>query len=151
MEKLSWHTQEYHYREKSADWYWVVGIVSISLAIIAVILNNIIFAIFIIVSAFSLSLFASKKPNLVEISIEKDSVAIGDKRHSYEGFESFWVETKDGIPRMLFRSKKIYAPLLVVFIDDVDPEKVREALSEYLPEEELSEPFLEKLLIYLGF
>ncbi|MFZ2522354.1 MAG: hypothetical protein WAX44_03930 [Minisyncoccia bacterium] len=151
MEEISWKTQEYHYREKSADWYWIVGVVAVSISIISIILGNVVFAILVLVSAFTLSLFASKKPNLVEVKVSDDGIMMGQTRHLYSSFESFWVESKDGMPRMLLRSKKVYIPLTVIFIDDIDPEKVREILARNLVEEELSEPLLEKLLVYLGF
>lgn len=151
MEKLSWHTHEYHHTEKTVDWYWIVSIVSISVAIIAIILNNIIFAILIIVSAFTLMLFASKRPEIIEVTIENTGVTIGKYHYPYSNLESFWIETKEHIPRMIFKSKKIFMPLIVVFIEDVPAEKIHEQLSKNLKEEEHSEPFLEKLLIYLGF
>lgn len=151
MEKISWQTHEFHYREKSSDWYWIVGIVAVSVAIIAIILNNIIFAILILVSAFTLSLFATKKPNFVEITLDKDAVTIGNNRHPYSMFDSFWIETRDDVPRIIFKPKKIYVPLLVIFTEDVSLEKIREVLSNSLSEEELTEPLLEKLMVYLGF
>ena len=151
MEKISWRTHEYHHTEKTADWYWIVGIVSVSISIISIILDNVIFAILVLVSAFTLSLFASKRRGVGDVESRDDGVKIGGMNYPYSTLESFWVETKDGIPRMIFRSKKMISTLIVIFIEEVSPDSVKDMLSNYLPEEELSEPFLEKLMIYLGF
>ena len=52
MEHLSWQAHEYHHTEKTSDWYWIVGIVTVSLALICIIYNNIILGILILVSSF---------------------------------------------------------------------------------------------------
>jgi hypothetical protein len=151
MDKLNWETQEYHYTEKTADWYWIVGIVTITIAIIAIILNNIVFAILILVASFTLTLFASKPPKIMEVEINNLGVNIGRTHYPYGNLESFWVETREHVPKVLFKSKKLLMPYIVVFIEDVEPGDVRLFLLNHLAEEEHVEPFLEKLLIYLGF
>jgi len=151
MEKLSWTTIGYLHQEKTSDWYWIVGIVTISIAVISIILNNIIFAILIIVSSFTLSLFASRKPDPILIVIDNLGINVGNTKYPYKHLDSFWVETREHHPKILLKSKKVFMPLIIVFIEEVEPDEVRLALLHHLPEEEHIEPFLEKLLIYLGF
>ncbi len=151
MKKITWETIEYLHREKTADWYWIVSIVTLSIALISIILNNIIFAILIIVASFTLSLLSSQKPKIIKAEVNNIGVLINKTLYPYKELDSFWVETRDHNDRILLKSKKILMPLISVFIDDVDPEEVRELLAEHLPEEEHREPFLEKLLKYLGF
>ncbi len=148
---LSWQTIEYLHHEKTSDWYWIVAIVTISIALISIILSNLIFAILIIVSSFTLSLFASKRPDIIQIDIDNTGVTVGKTHYKYSDLDSFWVETREHIPRVLLKSQKTFIPFVVVFIEEVQPDKVQEVLSQYLPEEEHTEPFLEKLLLYFGF
>jgi hypothetical protein len=151
METLSWHCHEYFHTEKTSDWYWIVGIITITIAVVAIILNNVIFAILIIVSSFTLCLFASRRPDLVSISIDNLGLTVSKKRYPYGILESFWVETGEHYPRILFKTKKSFSNNLVIFIEEVEPEKIRELLLAHIKEEHQSEPFLEKLLLYLGF
>ncbi len=151
MEKLSWHTVEYLHREKTADWYWIVAIVTISIALISIILNNVIFAILIMVSSFTLSLFASKKPIIIEIVIDDLGITVGRTRYVYGNIESFWIETREIHPKILLKSKKVFSPFIVIFIEDVTVEQVHAKLSGHLPEEEHTEPLFEKILFYFGF
>lgn len=151
MEKISWRTIEYLHTEKNSDWYWIVAIITISIAIISIILNNVIFAILIIVSSFTLSLFASRKPEVVDVEINNLGVVVGKDHFPYRNLESFWIETRDSNPRILLKSKKILMPFIVVLIDETEPEKIRTFLLKYLQEEEHTEPFLEKVLLYFGF
>jgi hypothetical protein len=151
MEKLSWDTVEYLHKEKTPDWYWIVGIVTISIAIISIILNNLIFAILIIISSFTLSLFASKKPEIIEVDIDMSGVTVGRNHYLYKDLESFWIETRDSYPRVLLKSKKVFMPFIMILIEGVEPNQIQELLSKYLPEEEHVEPLLEKILLYFGF
>ncbi|MSU45121.1 MAG: hypothetical protein EXS47_00590 [Candidatus Zambryskibacteria bacterium] len=151
MEKLSWETIEYLHTEKTSDWYWIVGIITISIALISIILNNVIFALLIIVASFTLSLFASRRPEKIKIEISNSGVQVGKTKYSYHELESFWVETREVHHRVLLKSKAILKPYVVIFIEDIDPEELRTLLAQYLQEEEHSEPLLEKLLLYFGF
>jgi hypothetical protein len=151
MDKISWNTVEYLHKEKNPDWYWIVSIITISIALISIILNNIIFAILIIISSFTLALFASKKPEVITITLDSAGVLMGKNRYLYKDLDSFWIEVRDSYPRILFKSKKIIMPYVVILIEDTDQEKIKEFLLEYLPEEEHSEPLLEKILLYFGF
>lgn len=151
MEKLNWKTYEYLYVEKTPDWYWIVSIVTISIVLVSIILNNIIFAILILVSSFTLLLLASRKPEIVSVDIDSDGITIGTINYPYIHLDSFWVEKGEVHPKIIFKSKKAFMPFIVITIEDIEPDKVRETLLEYLPEKEHVEPLLEKLLVRLGF
>lgn len=151
MDKISWETHEYIHTEKGSDWYWIVGMVTVTIAIISIILNNVIFAILIIVSSITLSLFASRRPKVVDVKIDNRGVQFGRTMYPFVNLESFWVETRDNFPRLLIKTKKIFMPLVVIHVDPEDEEILRSILMNYLKEEELSEPLLEKVMIYLGF
>ncbi len=150
-ESIQWTAPEYIHVEKTTDWYWIVGIVTVSIAILAVILNNIIFAVLILISSFTLTLFASRRPNAVTITVDGLGVTAGTTHYPYVNLESFWVETRDIHPRVLLKSQKIFMPYIVLLMDDVAPESVREILKHHLKEEEHWEPLLEKIFIYFGF
>ncbi len=151
MDSITWKTFEHIHTEKTSDWYWIVGIITISLAIISILLNNIIFAILIVVASFTLSLFASKKPSVVDVTLSNAGIAVGQIFYQYSDLVSYWVETRDAHPRLIIKSSKVFMPFISVLLDDADPDKVNEYLKERLRNEENIEPFFEKLLIYLGF
>jgi uncharacterized membrane protein YobD (UPF0266 family) len=151
MDKLSWKTPEYIHTEKTSDWYWIVGIVTLTIAIVAIILNNLIFGILIIVSSATLTLYASRHPRVLQITLEKNGIHVGQTYHPYSEIESYWVETREFHPKIIVKSKKKLMFFIGILIMDTDPEKVDEYLSQYLPKIEHKEPLLEKLFFYLGF
>ncbi|MBA3733478.1 hypothetical protein H0W91_03850 [Patescibacteria group bacterium] len=151
MEKITWHTVEYLHHEKTTDWYWMVAIITISIAIISIILNNVIFALLIMISSFTLTLFASKKPEIIKIDIDNIGVDVGSTHYPYVHLDSFWVETREPIHKVILKSKKVFMPFLIILIEDADPKEIKGLLRKHVREEEHTEPFLEKLLVYLGF
>lgn len=154
MSKLSWRAPEYVYTEKSADWYWIVGVVSVSFALIAIILNNVIFGILILVSTITLTLYASRPPREIEIELSQTGVKIGAGRdgfHPYETLESFWIELDTPHPKLIIKQKQKISMYLTVLLEEMSPEEIEDYLDDHLPKVEHHEPFLEKLLTHLGF
>jgi len=149
QEKISWQGPEYFYREKSGDWYWAVGIISASIAVAAILIENYIFAIFIALASFTLILFSSKKPKMVEIGINKDGIFFEKYFYPFDSIESFWVNTD--LKKIIIKTKKFLMPLIVLPLEETDPEMIREVLGSYLNEEELNEPLFQKILEFLGF
>ena len=148
---ISWKAPEYMHTEKSADWYWITGIVSLTLAGISILLGNLVFGILIIVGVFTLVLYSVRKPGVVHVEILPTAVRVNDTLYPYVNLESFWVEEKELAPRILFKTRKKVAPYVVILIGDASAHDIREELLLHLPEIKHSEPFLEKLLVYFGF
>jgi len=148
---ISWKAPEYMHTEKSVDWYWIVGIISVTLAGISILLGNLVFGILIIVGVFTLVLYSVRKPGIVHVEILPTAIRVNDMLYPYINLESFWVEEKELAPRILFKTRKKVAPYVVILIGDANPHDIREELLLHLPEIKHSEPFLEKLLVYFGF
>lgn len=148
---ISWKAPEHMHTEKNADWYWIVGIVSVTLAVISVLLGNTLFAILILVGVFTLTLYSTKKPQFVQIELLPAGIKIHDLVYLYTNLESFWIEEHELAPRILLKTTKKIAPYVTVLLGDANPDEVRDELLLHLPEIKHSEPFLEKLLIYFGF
>ncbi len=151
MEKIEWQAPEYIHTEKTTDWYWIVGIIAISIAIISFILNDIIFGLLILVSTFTLSLFASRPPKTVKHELNNTGVEKGQTVYPYTEIKSFWVETTDRYPRILFKVDHHFSPYFYFLIHPDDADEIRDFLSNHLTEEKMTESIFEKLLIYFGF
>ncbi len=148
---LTWTAPEYMHTHKSADWYWIVGIISATLAVLAIVLGNTLFGILILVSAFTLSLYASRPPKMQEIKVSDKGVQVNNVFYPYSILESFWIEEKELHPRILLKPEHRFAPYIIILLGEVPAEEIRELLDQHLHEVKHSEPFLEKLLIWFGF
>lgn len=155
MEKnpISWEALEYEHKEKGRDWYWALGIITASMVIIALMLGNYVFAIVLIVSGLALGISASRKPKLVLFELEKTGLHIDEKFTPYGSLKSFWVENNnhvDGISKLIFKPRSSGGHLIVIPIEGVHPEDVRDYLLDMLLEEEMSEPFIQKMAERFG-
>lgn len=153
-ERIRWTGFEFEYKEKTADWFWAVSIIVVSIAIIAYIYDNTIFGMFILLAgATSLSL-AKKPPQLIDYELDKEGLHINDKLYTHLDFKAFWVmESKYHAPKLLLRTNKLINPILIITIetDYVDAVVIRDFLLDYIPEEKMDEPLSIRFMEFLGF
>jgi len=76
---------------------------------------------------------------------------IGETLFPFLSLESFWIPHDHFPPKLLIKSHKTLMPFFEIYIDDVDPEEVREILLKYIAETEHHESILKHLLERLGF
>lgn len=148
---LEWTAPQYHHTHKTKDWYWAVGIISLTIALLAVIFNNVIFALFIIFGAFALCVHAAKPPKIINYEITNKGVIIDKILYPFTTLESFDIETESDTSKIIVKSKKFLMPYITLPLHEDDAELARTVLSAYLKEEELKEPFSQKIMEQLGF
>ena len=149
---IEWEAHEYEHKERSSDWFWAVGIISVAIAVVSFILGNVIFGILVIIAAFALSIFANRPPAVVDVSINERGITRGKIHYPYQTLESFWIDTEHPEKKIILKSQKMFMPLIVIPLGEgVDIDDLHEVLSQFLKEEYHSLPIIEKLLDYLGF
>jgi hypothetical protein len=149
--KLKWQAYEYEYTERPRDWYWALGILALAFSITSIILGNVLFAVFILVAAFSAALHSRKPPEIFTFELNPKGIRINDKIYPYQTLRSFWIDDEIYFDQMIVRSEKKLMPHLIIPLGNMDLVSVREYMLNYLPEEEMREPFTHKLLEYFGF
>jgi hypothetical protein len=148
---ISWDAPEHHHVEKTSDWYWGVGIIAITAAVLAFIFGNIIFGIFILIGTVSLLLHSHKVPRIIHCEINDRGVVAGDIFYPFLSLESFWIDPQEHPAKILLKSQKFFMPYIAIQIEEVDPEEVRALLLNYIAETEHNEPITQKLLERFGF
>lgn len=155
-DKITWRGPEYFHWEKGPEWYLAMAIVVLGVAAAAVILKNYIFAVLIVLAAVSLAIFSLRGPRIVDMEINNKGVVLDKHFYPYSTLESFWVDEDSHHPKILFKSKKllmpfIHLPLPDYIESDVEIEELKNYIFQFLDEEELQEPFFQKILEMLGF
>jgi len=148
---IYWSGYEHQHEAKSSDWFWALGIIAISAAITSILFGNVLFAILIMVAASTLGILATKEPEFVEFLITDKGLHVGDSFYEYSDIRAFWVEENEEENTLLVDTLKTFAPHLVIPINEVSPDEVRDMLSAFVHEEELTEPISYKVLELLGF
>jgi hypothetical protein len=148
---IAWQAPEHYHTEKTSDWYWSVGIVTLALAAVAFIFGNVITGIFVLVAVGALVIHVSHPVRIYDIEINDRGVVIDDRLYPFLTLESFWIPHDQVPAKLILKSHKLFMPLIVIHVEDVDPEHVREILLKYIAEVEHHEPFLKHLLERFGF
>ncbi len=147
---IEWETLEHPLRERGSDWFISVAIVAFAGAVGAVILQNYMFGVLIIIGACALLLHAAKIPKKISVRIYEKGVLVDTMLYPFETLRSFYINEHEG--RLFIRTTKLFLPLLILHLENTNYPEVRAALSEKIKkEEEIEESFWEKLVEHLGF
>jgi len=154
VKSISWEAYEHEHREKSKDWYWSLGIIIVTASILAIVFGNYIFGVLLVVIGVSLGIVGSRHPKLVLFELNKMGVRIENKLYPYATLEAFWVQDNNEHGRtsqLLIRSRKTMVPLIIIPLDGVETEEVRDFLLYNLLEKEMEESLSQLILESLGF
>lgn len=150
-EVLRWSAYEHEHIERSVDWYWALGIVAVSIALTSILFGNVLFAILIVVAAYTIGRIARTAPELVEFELSDRGIRVGGTLHRYDEIISFWVEDElDKAPLLLVDTIKFMSPNLIIPIEGIDPHEIRVFLQERADEVPMKEPVSHKILEFLG-
>lgn len=150
---FSWETPEFEFKEKRKDWYWIVGIISVILVVVAIILGNYLFAFLIVMGAFLMIRLATKEPLVIPVEISESGVKVYNQMYSYDHLFSFWIRSNNqGEAILLLLSNQKISPILSLTIDpNIDLLMLREYLNQFIPEQELQEPLTDRIIQKIGF
>ncbi len=157
MEKLEWSALEYEERERSADWFWALGIIIVTSSIAAIIFGNYFFATLLFLSGLLLGFFAIKKPDLINYELNSRGLKIRTQLYPYENIKSFWVqiggsEEEKLKPLFFVKSERIFMPIIQIPIEDAIARDIHSImLAKNVIEEEMKEHPSLKIMESLGF
>lgn len=139
-----WEGHEYAFEERGADWYWALGIVAAGASVTAVLFGDVLFALVIVLGAIAIGLQAMKRPALHRFALTDQGVEVGTRLYPYENIMSFsMVEYLDETlpPALSLKTTGIFAPHLLIPLEDVDPDEVFEYMEQHV-RHEVHEPTL---------
>ncbi len=147
---IEWETYEYEPRERSSNWYWFVGLAAVLLVIWAIVMKNFLLAILVLLGAFTLMIYAARKPRVIKIGVSRRGVQIHQDLFPFHSLRSFWVHEDDVERKIILRSEKLLMPHLhIPLAEDVDHEALRVFLLDFLPEEPHKPTIIDLLAEYL--
>jgi len=149
---LRWSGYEHEHIERGSDWFIALGVVTLCIAVVAILLNDALFAILVIMAAIIIAMLANIPPAITEFEISRRGIRVGRNLHRYEEIISFWVEDEnEAAPMLLVDTTKIMSPNLVIPLEGVDAEEVRSFLKHHATEVPMKEPIAHKILEFFGF
>lgn len=145
---FEWEGRQYASEEKSGDWYWAVGIIALAGAVASILFGNILLALVISAAAVTLSLQAAKRPRIHRFTITNAGLYIDDTFYPFECMLHFSVlEYLDPSlpPALSIKTKRFFAPHLLIPIVGHDPVAVYGYLMNHIEEGRHEESFFDRL------
>ncbi len=148
---LKWQAPEYHHYQRSTDWFWAVGIIVISITVLAFFFKNPLLGILIILATIIMISFVFREPQNIDYEINLKGISINKKLHPYITFDFFWIETRQNEPKIILKLKKELSPFIIIPLHEDDVDDVNDVLRQFIEEKEMREPTSHKIMEYLGF
>lgn len=135
---ITWRAREHQHIEREGDWYWALGIISVSCALTSILFGNFLFALLVVVAAVTFGIVASRPPVVVSCALSEKGLVVDDNFYPYEEMHAFWIEEGDP-PLLLIDTPRFMTPDLVVPLEGVDSNVVHAIFLEYVLEKPLRE------------
>jgi len=149
---VEWDTEEFSYYEKSRIWFLIGGLIFFLIIGYFTITNQLITAVTFLLLGFTIYLFSLKKPRKIHCVISYQGIMVDNATYPFADIESFWIFYEPPDFKVIsLKHKKPYLPHIQIPIGEEDPAKIRKILLDFLPEEEQTEPFSDKLARFLRF
>lgn len=156
-EHISWSTPAYDHQEHTADWYWAVSIIAVSLAVAFFILENTLLSIIVLIGIGTLLAHSKHPPEEITYELSRKGILSGKTFYPWNSLESFWIidehKTEKGYAsaKILITSKKTFMPHIVIPLTNAPIEEIHHTLSQMLDEELQIEPLADRVMRKLGF
>jgi len=149
---VEWEADEYEEKERSADWFWALGVIAIFGVILSFIFGNLLLALIIAIAAFAIYLYENRPPQKMNVRLTPKGIQIGKDLYPYERASYFWVDEKrKGLPLLIISYRRAFFPHLHISIEDVEPTIIRLYLRKFIEETEHQKTFAEEISDLLGF
>ena len=150
---FTWEMSEYAFKEKRKDWYWIVGTIAVALIILAIVLQNYLFAFLIGIGAFLMIYLAAKEPLTLPVEISEHGIKVFKEIYTYDAIFNFWITyNKKDEPILLLLTGRRVSPMISLTIGtNIDSMELREYLLNFIDEQELKPSLTERIIEKIGF
>lgn len=147
---IRWEAPEYTHHERSVGWYVIFGVVTLVLAIAAIlIIKSITFAILVPVMAVALIVYTQHAPEVLRYTLSRKGLHVNDKLFTYSQFKSFGIVDHNGVHSAVLVPRKRFQLGQTVYFPAEVGEQLVDMLASRLPMKELTPDALDRLLARL--
>ena len=130
-----WEAPSFYYNPQKK--YLALVIIALMAGATALIFydQDMLLAIFLMLSSLVLVLYANKKPGVSKISVDQTGISIDDRLYYYRELKSFWIDyTPRGPKELSLEARKWYLPHIKVSLEKEDPLELRSLMINFVPE-----------------
>jgi hypothetical protein len=152
FEAITWSAPEYTHKERSVDFFWTIGLITVIVFVLALWFHNYLFAVFILISGACLFLFTIRPPEEVIFTIESQGIHIGRDMYEWENIHGFTIKKRkrdEPYAKLLIKTSRYFLPVFTIPLPAELVDEAREALLKATTLIELDESpsmqFMEKM------
>lgn len=150
--EITWRGPEFKYYHKEPSWYWISGIISGALFLISLYQKNILLAIFVAITEFTIILLAKRLPKTIEFKINGDGIHFGKITfYSYEELTGFDIrEENSEVSELVLLTNSKINPTIKINIPAKDEEDIRNILKNFIDEVKYEDTLFDSIENLLG-
>jgi hypothetical protein len=150
--QVSWTASEFVAHHKNAGWYLaLIGIVALLAGSVFVLTEDLVSTIVIAVVGISFGFFAARKPRELQYALDTSGIHMGEKFYPYSQFKSFSLVQEDAAQSVWLMPLKRFMPILTMYFDPNDQDKIAAMLSNFLPFEERQPDAVDRMMHRIRF
>ena len=131
--QISWQTWEYMPHERSRLWFIISSVIGASLLVYSIATENYLFAIIVLMMGVILLVNSLRHPDRVDVHITDLGLVVGNHFFDYKDIKDFSIIYNPPEVKALYIDfQRIWQPLMVIQLEDTDPNAIREALLPYV-------------------
>ncbi len=136
--KYEWDAIEFEHMEKPVDWYWGLGIITITGCILAIVAKNYLLAILLGLGGFMLGYYGNDKPRDAHVELSERGIRINEDFYRHETIKSFWMylDHKKRERIIFITGRRVMPERIITLPDTISPNEMRNYLLEYIEEKE---------------
>lgn len=150
---VSWTASEFISHEKNANWYVLLGLVGVIIAVGVFFLNgrDYISAAVILLGAVALGVYGARKPRQLEYRVDSRGIQIGGRYFSFHEFRSFSIVPEGAFSSIVFMPLKRFMPTISIYYAPEDEDRIVSVLAGSLPMSNQGNDAIDRLTRRLRF
>lgn len=149
---IAWTASEFIAHSKSAGWYGLLALGALAGAgAVYLLTSDVIAASVIVIVAILFGFAAARKPRELQYVVNSKGINIGGKPYPYSGFRSFAIVQEGGVDAIWFMPLKRFKPIVSIYFDPNDGDRIIDVLSQSLPVENREPDPVDRLMHRIRF
>lgn len=150
---ISWQAPEFRHYPKNTGWYITLIALSLIVIVFFIIVEKDVFAAICLALITALIIiFSRQKPEMVRIELNNVGIKFGKLMYPYKQLKYFWVVNNENHKTVNFHTAAMVNNVVILELENQNPEQVREYLLKYLPEHhETEETQVQRIMHKLKF
>lgn len=148
LEPVTWTASEYIAHHKSPLWY---GGFALSVLIVAAVVffvsgRDILSTVAVVLVSVVFAIYAGRPPRVQEYKLSEAGVTIGQRTYAFADIKSFSLIEEGPFMSINFMPMKRFMPMLSIYFDPADEDKIVAFLTNYLPVEHRKKDLIDHIM-----